>query len=119
VLKHVNFPTRARETDIPHLLDLVITDDNIIQKIEPLAPLGKSDHAVLIIETNVFLVKVCPLEQKLNYDKGDYEAIRSYVNCNWNKEFAKADMDVEALWNLLKDKIESGVKCCIPLTTRF
>ena len=41
------------------------------------------------------------------------------VNCNWNKEFATADLDVEALWNLLKDKIESGVKCCIPLTTRF
>jgi len=26
---------------------------------------------------------------------------------------------VEASWNLLKDKIDSGVKCCIPLTTRF
>ena len=41
LLQHVNFPTRARGTDTPHLLDLVITDDNIIQKIEPLAPLGK------------------------------------------------------------------------------
>jgi len=38
-----------------------------------------------------------------------------------NKEFAAVDLDVEALWNLLKDKIESGVKCCIciPLNTRF
>ena len=32
LLQHVNFPTRARGTDTPHLLDLVITDDNIIQK---------------------------------------------------------------------------------------
>ena len=118
LLQHVNFPTRARGTDIPHLLDLVITDDYIIQKIEPLAPLGKSDHAVLIIETNVFS-QGSPLEQKLNYDKGDYEALRSYVNCNWNKEFATVDSDVEALWNLLKDKIDSGIKCCIPLTTGF
>jgi len=118
LLQHVNFPTRARGTDTPHLLDLVITDDNIIQKIEPLAPLGKSDHVVLIIETNVFS-QGSPLEQKLNYDKGDYEALRSYVNCSWNKEFATVDLDVEALWNLLKDKIESGVKCCIPFTTRF
>jgi len=80
--------------------------------------LGKSDHAVLFIETNV-LSQGYPLEQKLNYDKGDYKALQSYVNCNWNKEFATADLDVEALWNLLKDKIQSGVKCCIPLTTTF
>jgi len=52
------------------LLDLVITDDNIIQKIEPLAPLGKSDHVVLMIETNVFS-HGSSLEQKLNYNKGD------------------------------------------------
>jgi len=26
---------------------------------------------------------------------------------------------VEASWNLLKDKIDCDVKCCIPLTTRF
>ena len=45
---------------------------------------------VLKIETNV-LSQGSPLEQKLNYDKGDYEALRSYVNCNWNKEFATAD----------------------------
>jgi len=35
-------------------MDLVIRDDNFIQEIEPLAPLGKSDHVVLMIETNVF-----------------------------------------------------------------
>jgi len=28
--QHVNFPTRARGTDTPHLLDLVFTDDSIV-----------------------------------------------------------------------------------------
>jgi len=32
LLQHVNFPTHARGTDTPHLLDLVITDDSFIQK---------------------------------------------------------------------------------------
>ena len=34
----------------------------------------------------------------------------SYVNCNWNKEFPTVDLDVdvEASWNLLKDKIDQG-----------
>ena len=70
-----------------------------------MAPLGKSDHVVLMIETNVFS-RGSPLEQKLNYDKGDYEALRSYVNCSWNKE-------------LLQDKIDTGAKCCFPLAPRF
>jgi len=83
-----------------------------------LAPLGKSDHAVLMIESNIFS-QGCALEQKLNYDKGDYDALRSYVSCDWDKEFTTLDLDVEAMWNLLKDKIDSGVKCCIPLTSRF
>jgi len=34
LLRHVNFPTRACGTNTPHLLDLVITDDNFIQKME-------------------------------------------------------------------------------------
>jgi len=79
LLQHVNFATRARGTDTPHLLDLVITDDNFIQKIDALEPLGKSDHVVLVIETN-FSSYRSPLEQKLNYDKGDYETLRSYAN---------------------------------------
>ena len=109
LLQHVNFPTRARGTATPHLLDLVLTDENFIQKIEALAPLGKSDHAVLMIESNIFS-QGCALEQKLNYDKGDYDALRSYVSCDWDKEFATSDLDMEAMWNLLKDKIDSGVK---------
>jgi len=100
------------------LLDLVITDDDFIQKSEHLTPFGRRDHVVLMTETTVFC-EGSRLEQKLNYNKGDYEALRSYVNCNWNKEFATVDLDVEASWNLLKDKIDSGVKCCISLTTRF
>ena len=31
----------------PHILDLVLTNDEIIDDIEYLSPLGKSDHAVL------------------------------------------------------------------------
>jgi len=42
----LSFPTRARGTDAPHLLDLVITNDNFTQKIDALAPLGKSVHVV-------------------------------------------------------------------------
>ena len=65
LLQHVNFPTRARGTDTPHLLDLVITDDQLINNIDPLPPLGKSDHVVLMIETNIFNSE-SRVEQKFN-----------------------------------------------------
>jgi len=44
LLQHVSFPTHARGTDTPHLLDLVITDHQFINKIDALAPLGKSAY---------------------------------------------------------------------------
>jgi len=73
--QHVNFPTRARGADILMLLDLVITDDQFVHNVDTLAPLGKSDHAVLMIQTDVF--SSGPItKQKFNYDKGDYDGLR-------------------------------------------
>ena len=42
-------PTRARGQNEPHILDLVLNDDKIIDDIEYLSPQGKSDHAVLFL----------------------------------------------------------------------
>ena len=44
--QHVTFPTRARGTDIPSTLDLVISTNDSIDNIFNLSPLGKSDHSV-------------------------------------------------------------------------
>ena len=51
LMQHVDTPTRARGMDTPRILDLVITNNDIIDSINYLAPLGKSDHSVLIITT--------------------------------------------------------------------
>ena len=40
-------PTRARGTNTPHILDLVIINNSYVEKVEYLAPLGKSDHIVI------------------------------------------------------------------------
>ena len=101
LLQHVSFPTRARGTDTPHLLDLVITDDQFINKIDASAPLGKSDHVVLMLETNIFNSE-SRVELKFNYDKGDYDALRTYIECDWNTEFAAVNLEVEGMWNIIK-----------------
>jgi len=45
--QHIMNPTRAIGQNKPHILNLVLTDDEIIDDIEYLSQLGKSDHAVL------------------------------------------------------------------------
>ena len=50
--QHVTNPTRARGKDCPSVLDLVIANDDFVDDIIYLSPLGKSDHTVLEIHCN-------------------------------------------------------------------
>jgi len=118
LLQHVNFATRERGSDTPHTLDLVITESQSITNIEALAPLGKSDHVMLMIVTN-FLNDESPVDQKYNLNRGDYEALRSFMDRDWDNDFAAINYDIEMMWNTLKTKIDDGVQCFIPLTARF
>ena len=47
LLQHVNFPTRARGSNSPHILDLIITNEDFVSNVINLSPLGKSDHSVI------------------------------------------------------------------------
>jgi len=40
-------PTRYREHNEPSVLDLVLTNSDIIEDLEYLSPIGKSDHVLL------------------------------------------------------------------------
>ena len=79
LIQNVTFPTRARGEDCPHVLDLVISNDDFVDKIECLAPLGKSDHVVLNVFIKSYEMPV-KRERKLNYDKGDYDALGNYLD---------------------------------------
>jgi hypothetical protein len=50
LIQNVKECTRARGEDTPHLLDLVLSNDNIIEEIVFLSPLGKSDHCVMEVK---------------------------------------------------------------------
>jgi len=77
---------------------------NCVNNIDTLAPLDKSDHAILLIETTLTSMESAP-DQKYNYNKGDCVKLRSHVDCDWDKEFISTDLDVEAVWNMLKTKL--------------
>ena len=45
--QHVVTPTRQRGIDTHHILDLVITSEDLVSEITQLSPLGMSDHCIL------------------------------------------------------------------------
>ena len=59
LFQHVREPTRFREGQIPSVLDLILTnEENMVEKIDYLPSLGKSDHVVLGFNFNCFIEKV-------------------------------------------------------------
>ncbi len=68
----VNEPTRARGTNTPSLLDLVLANEEaLINSVKTEEPIGKSDHVVLQITAN-FIVKDQYPGARRNYDKANY-----------------------------------------------
>jgi len=81
----VEKPNRARRDDKPRILDLVITDDiDLVQNIEDLGPIGMSNHSMLNIVCSIQHCKT-PVNDKINYNTGNYENFRQYINICWDK----------------------------------
>ena len=69
--------------DNPHILDLVISNNDNVESIDHLAQLGKSDHSVLTISVNVCSNRFDAVP-KLNFNKGNYSNLRDYLDINWD-----------------------------------
>ena len=112
---HVDFPTRGRGSDSPHILDLVITNKDIV---ETVAPLGKSDHSVLLIGINVHSKPIDAIP-KLNLNKGNYNKLREYLDLDWDSELKQCTGDVEMMWSVIKHRLLAGVYKYVPTTLPF
>ena len=78
LLQYVDIPTRGKGLDVPRILDLVISKTEIVTSLEYLAPLGKSDHTVIIVNSNLQEDKGAFIPRQ-NYNKGQYEELRQFL----------------------------------------
>ena len=105
-------PTRGKGSSQPTLIDLVLTNNHIINKVKLDAPLSKSDHSVVeIIMENVLLT-----ENKkfiLNYNKGNYEETKSLFNQNFVIESENCE-NVNDQYNMLLDLLHEAINKYIP-----
>ena len=106
--------TRARGTNDPSLLDLVLCYDNmLINHLEYHSSLGKSDHSVICFNYQVKCVKCTYKLKKTFYDKGNYKEIEEYLNeIDWKHLFV--DKDVQQMWNLLVETLKECETRFIP-----
>lgn len=118
LIQFIDVPTRARGTDNPSILDLVITNNQFVEDVDFLAPLGKSDHAILNINCN-FTIGNSDNKCKPNYSKGNYDDLRRSCNLDWYTILNPDINDVECMWTKFKDKILESSNLYIPLVSDF
>ena len=106
--QHILEPTRRRGSDEPSLLDLVHTgEEEQISELSYTAPLGKSDHSVLLFNFNCYLDTKVPTS-RFNYDKVDYKSIEwEITRGEWQEQFIQnaGFNSVEDNWNNLKEML--------------
>ena len=102
LLQHVNFPTRAGDQQTPHLLDLVITNDDCVYDLTNWCPLGKSDHSVLSFKCSLILQKI-QNETKFIYSKGNYDNMRLSVATELAAASKSTNVDVNSEWKFFKN----------------
>ena len=100
--------------------NLIFTsEEGTIQKLEYLAPLGKSDHSILKFSIACD-TPYNPPKIKIQYDKGDYETmLNSLKDIDWLAEFSKYPDCVEKQWVFFKHKYHEIEKTCIPRKNVF
>ena len=118
--QHVTEPTRKRGQDTQSVLDLIFTnEENMIDDLEFLSPLGHSDHSILNFSIP------CQIEHgatkiKVQYEKGDYNALNEYIkNIRWEEEFSKYPLDVNEQWDFFKNILQKAEEKYIPRKTVY
>lgn len=117
----MSVPTRSRGMDTPHILDLVISNDNIIENIECESLLGKSDHSVLLIECKLKDdVQKTATADKYAYSKGNYNDLRNSLNdVSWDRLLNPCKSNIDDMWQIFKSILESKIDLHIPKVKNF
>ena len=113
----ISEPTRHRSGQQSNILDLIIcNDENYINEICHLPPIGCSDHDVFKVSMDVLNNETVSNNMHFyDYFKGDYEQCREELNLiHWDDI---TDMEIEDAWEFLKCKIKDVEAKFVPLKT--
>ena len=109
----VTEPTRNVLGQKCNILDLILTNDELfVNSIVHIAPLGSSDHDILLISINIPKVHVAPPEPRFNFSKADYEGLRVFLS---EVDWSKLDiLDVNESWSFFAEIMHNSFKLYVP-----
>ena len=115
--QQVNHPTRARGSNKPSLIDLILTNEkNMVSEIEYLSPIAASDHNLLKFDYNCYISHSNNTKTKYFYDKSDFTSMKTLFNIDWNKLFEASRCldDSDKQFNLLQKIYNDAVSNHVP-----
>ena len=113
--QHVNSPTRARQNHCPSVLDLIFTNEfGMLSDLSVLAPLGKSDHAVLSFQLNCYVETEVFKDVRRNYRKGDYCKLHEKLCIDWDTLLDPHQNDAQAQFKVFHEALQQACTECIP-----
>jgi exonuclease III len=99
LFQNIEEPTRARGTNKPSLLDLILTNqEDLINNIEYHSPVGKSDHSTITFQIEEEVVVSKRMKTFYMYAYAKYEEMRKELeSINWTEVLDK-NSDVNEQW---------------------
>lgn len=107
LFQHVTKPTRARIDHEPHILDLILSnEEGMVSDIEYCSPLGKSDHSLITFNFNCYIQQENMERTKYYYDKANFQGMRNELSTfDWENEMQ--NKDVNEKWSVFKERLLS------------
>jgi len=117
LIQNVTKATRKRSGTQQSMLDYIFTnEDNLVDSLQYLTPLGKSDHVCLVWNYIVSVEENTSKQKKFNYWKGNYEIINAELKSyDWN-EMLREDTTQDA-WKKFKDILHKAREKHVPVIT--
>ena len=115
----IDKPTRWRGTNIPNILDLVITkDEAVVEDIEYQSPLGKSDHCVVCFSYVCSVILRKRENRRRNYKKANFSDMKNEISStDWDSVLGvnESNCDINRMWRNFRVKMEEIENKYVPI----
>ena len=115
LFQHVRQPTRYRQGNTPHILDLVLSiEEHMVRPLQYLPGIGHSDHIVLKFELECYSRQAARSRPRLDYNRGNYDELaESLGEVDWSVTNV---MDTQGCHDYLKENMSQLVSRFVPLS---
>jgi len=117
LIQSVREATRKRSGTQESILDYIFTnEDNLVDNLQYLTPLGKSDHVCLVWNYIISVEENTLKQKKYNYWKGNYEMINAELKSYYWNQMLMEDKTEDA-WKKFKDILHKTIENHVAVIT--